>query len=283
VGFDGYNLREQSYGDVVEVVEKALGVTVDRSRVAYGTQGATVGFPTSRGTWVHLAWRVPDRAGPGWTGVELASAIAGVGKPRLFRSYRWLDEARQVVWRADETDRIESPAVDGTGVITSVPELPVGWWVHLGASLSSLSKHETSRVTMAQDHLTKRINQVFGDRGLDTTITDWTTVHGDLHWGNVTAPACFILDWESWGLGPRGYDAATLWGHSLLVPEVADRVRQQFVDDLGSRSGLLAQLLLVSNAIRLGRNKPTPGPLCEPATREAERLISALTSEPARL
>jgi hypothetical protein len=65
------------------------------------------------------------------------------------------------------------------------------------------------------------------------------------------------------------------------VPEVADRVQREFADDLGSRSGLLAQLLFCSNAIRLSRKKSTPGPLFEPATCEAERLISTLKAQTA--
>lgn len=276
VEFDGYNLRTQQYDDAIETVEKALDLSLDRAERAFGTQGATVGFPSGDGTWVHLTWRSLDDAHDSWTGPELASAIVGVRKPKLFRSHRWLDAARNVVWRADETELVKSAAVDGSGVIAVAPALDDRWWSDLTTSLVALSGHETSRVTMAQSHLTKRVDQVFGDRGVDTTITEWTTAHGDLHWGNITGPDCCILDWESWGTAPRGYDAATLWGHSLRVPEVADRVQREFADDLGSRSGLLAQLLFCSNVIRLSKNKPTPGPLVEPAIRESERLLSSL-------
>ncbi len=280
VSFDGYNLRSQEYDDVLVSVENAFGVSLDRAGRAFGTQGATVGFPSSRGTWVHLTWRSPTAASGSWIGPELASAITGVNKPVLFRSFRWTDESRQVVWRADETELVKSAAVDGSGVIALDPALGDQWWTDLGVSLAALAGHETNRVAMGQAHLTKRINEVFGDRGLDTTINEWTTAHGDLHWGNVTGPDCYILDWESWGAAPRGYDAATLWGHSLRVPGVADRVQQQFADDLGSRSGLLAQLLFCSNVIRLSKKRPTPGPLVEPAVRESERVLSLLAHAP---
>jgi translation elongation factor EF-Tu-like GTPase len=48
--FGGYNLRRQNYDDAMAAEEKALDLTVDRARVAYGTQGAAVGFLSSQGT-----------------------------------------------------------------------------------------------------------------------------------------------------------------------------------------------------------------------------------------
>lgn len=127
-----------------------------------------------------------------------------------------------------------------SGVLDADPGLPDAWWTDLAASLSALAGYRTERVGMRQDHLTRRIGQVFGDRDLDTTINEWSSAHADLHWGNVTAPEFALLDWEDWGAGPRGLDAATLWGHSLRVPAVADRVQCEHADDLGSRSGHLA-------------------------------------------
>lgn len=275
--FDGYKLREQTLDDVFAEVEKALGVRLEQSGLTYGTQGATVGFPTNAGTWVRVAWVPPEKVSiQAWTGGEIAAAIIGVKKPELYRSYRWADRDRSVVWRADEVELINSKAVHPTGIIDSQPDLPDGWWESLTSSLAALAEFQTRRVGMSQEHLTRRINQVFGEEGVDTEVHEWTTAHADLHWGNVTAPDCYLLDWEDWGLGPRGLDAATLWGTSLLVPAAADRVQEVFADDLNSRSGLLAQLLFCSNVIRINSPKPTPSPLLEPARREAERLLGAL-------
>lgn len=72
----------------------------------------------------------------------MASAIAGVHKPKLFRSHRWQDDGRCVVWRADETELVKSAAVNGSGVITSVPVLDERWWSDLSASLAALSAHD---------------------------------------------------------------------------------------------------------------------------------------------
>lgn len=275
--FDGYNLRTQNLGDVRAEVEKALDVKLDDASVAYGTQGATVGFATTAGTWVRIAWTNPHGIhGPSWTGMEIASAIVGVRKPELYRSYRWADRQRSVVWRADETERLSSRAVHSTGVIDTEPDLTAAWWSDFKASLGTLAAVDTERVAMTQKHLTRRIDQVFGDEKIDTEVDEWTTAHADLHFGNLTAPDCYLLDWDSWGRGPRGLDAATLWGHSLLVPSIAHRVQAEFVDDLSSRSGLLAQLLFCANVIRLNAGKSNPSPLLPVAESESARVIRAL-------
>lgn len=280
MNFDGYSLRTQSLDDVFAEVEKTLGVRLDESSAAYGAQEKTVGFRTSSDTWVRIAWRlVDDVHGESWTGEEIASAILGVRKPELLRSYRWTDRGRSVVWRADEAEYVSAKAIHHTGVIHSDPELPAQWWDGLKESLAALAVVETQRVSVAQGHLTRRVNQVFGDHGIDTEIEEWTTAHADLHFGNLTAPDLYVLDWESWGRAPRGLDAATLWGHCLTVTSVADRVQAEYADDLNSRSGLLAQLMFCANVMRLNTGKPSPSPLLEPAKREADRVVSALHSQ----
>jgi hypothetical protein len=276
VTFDGYNLRAQNLDDVRAEVEKALDVKLDETTAAYG-QGSTVGYATTAGTWVRLAWSNPHEIhGQSWTGIEIASAIRGVRKPELYRSYRWVDNERSVVWRADETELVLWRAIHSTGVIDTQPDLTKPWWSDLKASLGALATVSTERVAMPQHHLTRRIMQVFGDEGLDTEVDEWTTAHADLHFGNLTAPECYLLDWEGWGRGPRGLDAATLWGHSLLVPSVAHRVQVEFADDLNARSGLLAQLLFCANVIRLNRGKPKPSPLLPVAETQSARVIRAL-------
>lgn len=100
--------------------------------------------------------------------------------------------------------------------------------------------------------------------------------HADLAWVNLTAPECWLLDWEDWGLAPRGWDAATLWGNSLAVPALAERVQREYRADLDSKAGLLSQLFFCAEMIAAGADYA--GPLAEPARREAARLISSLQS-----
>ena len=264
---------------MLDQVEHVFSVSLASSTPVYGTQGSTVGYRSSAQTWVRLSWRPHDTSHEqAWTGCEAASTLQGVRKPELYRSYRWTDDGRSVVWRADESELIDSTAIGVGGLITSPPGLSDSWWDSLKGSLDALASHSTHRMGMEQAHLTKRINQVFGAHDLDTTVTEWRTAHADLHWNNVTAPTCYLLDWEDWGAGPRGLDAATLWGFSLRVPEVAQRIQAIFAGDLSSRSGLLAQLLFCSNVIRLSADKPTPGPLFDPAKREAARILEELAA-----
>jgi hypothetical protein len=129
---------------------------------------------------------------------------------------------------------------------------------------------------MSQEHLSRRIAEVYGS-GVGTTIEEWATAHADLHWGNLTSPDCWLLDWEDWGVGPRGLDAATLWGFSLGVPALSERVRQEFRDDLNSRSGRLAQLLFCANVERAWRRSGREMPFTAAAVEVGKRLVSELS------
>lgn len=82
-------------------------------------------------------------------------------------------------------------------------------------SLGALAAHSTIRVAtphtvpVCQQRVTATIERVFASR-VETTVTEWAVAHADLAWANVTAPECWLLDWEDWGMAPRGWDTATL-------------------------------------------------------------------------
>lgn len=271
-----FELREQLGEDVLHRVERSMGARLDRATLVYGTQGMTVGFRTDAETWVRVQWRRPWKIyGPAWAGPECASVLRGVAKPDWFQTASWRDDDREVVWRADEMELVSSPVINSTGVIATEPELPDSWWGTLKESLAALGEHQTERVGVRQDHLTLRINQVFPDE-VDTTVDEWVTAQADLHWGNLTAPDCSLLDWEDWGSAPRGYDAAVLWGFSLQVSTLADRIQHEFQTDLQTRSGKLAQLLFCSNVIRVNARRADPSPLVEHAKRTAHTLLAEL-------
>ncbi|MGH3820352.1 MAG: hypothetical protein ACRDRE_21910, partial [Pseudonocardiaceae bacterium] len=94
-----------------------------------------------------------------------------------------------------------------------------------------------------------------------------------LNWANLTAPRCWMLDWEDWGRAPRGLDAANLWACSLAVPGLAAQVRDLRRDDLESRAGQLISLYLLSGRM------DSSGPHQELARVEAERLLAGLLAE----
>ncbi|MFE7558525.1 aminoglycoside phosphotransferase [Kitasatospora sp. NPDC057500] len=272
------DLRQHPHDDVLDLVERTLELSLERSSGVYGNHGGTAGFRTDQGTWLRLQWRSADEIhGQSWTGTECASVLTSVAKPELMRAFRWQDRERGVVWRAEEMTLITAPIISASGSITDDPGLADAWWKDLASSLGALAGHRTERVCMSQDHLSRRIAEVFGET-VNTAIGEWTTAHGDLHWGNVTAPELCLLDWEDWGRGPRGLDAATLWGFSLGVPEVAGRVQREFAEDLQSRSGKVAQLLFCANVLRAHARSGKTMPFTEPAQEASGRLVAELSS-----
>jgi hypothetical protein len=190
-----FDLRTDPHEDVLDEVDLWLRVRLDRAGATYGRSGATVGAPTDRGTWARVQWRRPWKVGAAWTGLEHASALRGVSRPELIRSVRWRDAARDLVWRADELELVASPPVEAGGVVAVKPDLDEAWWSVLRSSLTALAAFETERVGMPQAHLSRRIGEVFGD-AVDTAVDEWATAHAELHWANLTAPECHLLDWE---------------------------------------------------------------------------------------
>ncbi|WTA38628.1 hypothetical protein OG936_27295 [Streptomyces sp. NBC_00846] len=83
-----------------------------------------------------------------------------------------------------------------------------------------------------------------------------------------------MIDWEDWGLAPRGLDAATLWGNSLAVPALADRVWSERRPDLTTKSGQLMALFFCAKVT--GPRAHPEDPRLEPARREAARLVAEL-------
>ena len=272
------DLRSATVEGVLDHVEIALGVSLDRGTATYGWQGKTAGFATTAAppTWARLAGRPVDEINERtWTGEECASVLAGVAKPALLRSLRWLDAERAMVWRVDELTYARSPLISATPEITSAPDLPDTWWTELKTSLAALAMHRTVRVGARQDLVNRRVAELAGP-DVDPTVDEWATAHADLHWANLTGPHCEILDWEGWGTGPRGLDAATLWGYSLLVPEVAERVQTEFAADLATRSGRLAQLFTCAELLRMIVNHGDHPELKEPLTLAASPLADQL-------
>jgi aminoglycoside phosphotransferase (APT) family kinase protein len=99
-------------------------------------------------------------------------------------------------------------------------------------------------------------------------------VHGDLHWSNLVHPRFGLLDWELWGRGPAGTDAATLYCHSLLVPATAKTIHSMFADALTSPTGRAAQLYIVARMLRRVDDGDYPD-LAEPLTRHARGLLAS--------
>ncbi|RMI38633.1 aminoglycoside phosphotransferase [Actinomadura harenae] len=265
------------HDDVLDITEARLGLTLDRAAGHYSALNGTAGFPTGAGTWVRLAWHRPAEVNAeALTGLEAALNLDQVPRPMWRSAATWHDHDREVVWRADEMTRVTDPAVSGTGSITTDPDLPDTWWTDLQAASKTLATYQTQRVCMTQEHLSRRIAEMYGNE-LDTTITDWATVHGDLGWANVCGPTLTLIDWESWGRGPAALDAATLWTASLQVPSLAAKVLEVFDELLSTRTGRLVRLMQCANVARAFNRTGRKGPLTDIMAAIASELLSELT------
>ncbi|MFF4429781.1 hypothetical protein ACFYZ4_11515 [Streptomyces sp. NPDC001513] len=272
------DLRRQPVEDVLERVEGALHVRLDR--YALVRKRRSLSGRTERDTWVRIERRGFERIGPqGWNGTEAAAVLQGVAMPEWYQGVAWREPGEPVMWRGDEMELLASPSVAKGALVLEDPALPDTWWAALNASLDALADQQTPRiatpdtVTVTQEQVTQALGEVF-PAVADTRIERWTSAHADLTWANVMGPEFSIIDWEDWGMAPRGLDAATLWGNALAVPTLADRVHQERRADLESRDGKLMSLFFLSKIV--GPQAYEEDPLLAPARKEAERLVAEL-------
>jgi len=195
-----------------------------------------------------------------WTGIAESNAVRGVPKPYVLASTDYTDEFNglQFCVRADAMTVIDGQPISSSRVLRHPVDLPDQWWRDLRSALDTLRATPTDRVKKnpAAD---ARIRKVLG---FDLVIPQQETVHGDLHWANLYQPLA-ILDWELWGRGPAGADAAKVYCLSLLMPEVAHKVYEVFEDQLASDTGRLTLLHVAAK-------------LLQPAKQEFPDLIDPL-------
>lgn len=270
------DLRKEPVEAVLNRVERMLRVRLDHETVV--CKRRSVGARTDRETWVRIERRGLDRIGvQGGDGIASAEALRGIAKPAWLSGVAWRDEEVPVMWRADETGLLPGAPV-GSAVVAEDPGLAEEWWASLNASLEALAAQHTNRIatpdteTLTQELVTGTIHTVFP--GVDTTVADWRPAHADLNWANVTAPVFCVFDWEDWGMAPCGLDAANLWGASLAVPALADRVRRERSNDLASRDGKLMTLFVAAKI--LGPHSDPEDPRLVPARMTAEQVVQEL-------
>lgn len=206
-------------------------------------------------------------SGDPWTGTVQANAITGIPKPRLLDVFEWDDGRRQ---RAELTTLMPGKPCATSDVLRSQPELSSVWWTELGRTLDVLARVDTDRVHCDQQQVTSRIQNRFGS-SINTNVGHWETVHGDLHWSNLMNPFA-VLDWELWGRGPAGTDAATLLCYSLLVPETVAAIREHFGDTLDTPTGRVAQLNVAARLLRRADDGDFPD-LAVPLTDHTNQLL----------
>jgi hypothetical protein len=209
--------------------------------------GAKATTSSGEAVWLRVGSELATWAyGESWDGNKDAAVIRGVRKPEVRQVFDWAQSDRW--FRAEVMTYVAERPVSATPELHEDPGLPGSWWTSLRSSLDALSGHATARLHLSQQDVTRRLRQYFADR-IDPVVDFWVTAHNDLHWNNLTRPGCYLLDWEGWGMAPAGYDAATLYCHSLLVPEVAARVYAEFAAELATPDGVRSQLLAVARML----------------------------------
>lgn len=207
-----------------------------------GRLDRSIGAPvqaTGRRLWLRVVSEDEQwTGGESWTGNLDANVFTRLSKPRVLDVYEWEEWRRQ---RAELMTLAPGSPCSPTETLRHAIDLPDQWWTELRTTIGVVAATPTDRINADQALVTGRIQQYFGN-SVNPVVRHWETVHGDLHWANLMAPDFGLLDWELWGRGPAGTDAATLLCHSLLQPDAAERVRDTFADVLNSDAGQLARL-----------------------------------------
>ncbi|MGW4821968.1 hypothetical protein ACWEP4_24020 [Streptomyces sp. NPDC004227] len=216
--------------------------TVDGDR-AEGWRGRTLGGKvTANGLarWLRVVAAPADKvSGKLWMGNESAQVIAGASRPELVEVRDWAEE--ELRFRAELSTFVEDAPVSMTPELQGPVQLPESWWKGLETSLEAMAATATDRVSVRQDLVNRRLEWISGGR-IDPEVAVWKASHGDLHWANLTAPTCVLLDWEGWGLAPAGWDVAALRAYSTCT-------RRSDADDDSCRANTTPIVLRLSSAV----------------------------------
>lgn len=222
-----------------------------------------------------------------WEGNVEANAIMGVPKPQVLRWVDWHDDSPYrgggCRLRGEVMTLIDATAVSDDGILREDPALSESWWHRLGAALAALAAHSAPvEDPVGTVDYTIRSTHYHFDVELDAAAVSsglmWATSHADLHWGNLTRPVLFILDWETWRLTPAGYDVATLYCNSLLHPPTAYRLRAQFEEVMTSPSGQFALLFAACRYLWLTEENSDFQALNQPLREVGRAAIERITS-----
>lgn len=268
---------QQGHGFLRRILEEGgdqLSAKVTGESVI-GWQGLTIGAEAVRAgerCWLRATGERREWAyGDAWSGLKDADSLpAGVPRPRLLGQVEW-DEDNIGILVQLMTLAPGRPCSD-TPELREEIDLPDSWWTDLRGALSALAGADAAkREALIWDEISGSLRIMFGD-WVDPVPMPLVAAHKDLHWANLTQPELCVLDWEMWGPAETGYDAATLYCHSLLAPATAAKVHEVFADELDSPAGRLAQLSVIRRML-LRANGGDYADLVLPLHRLADRLL----------
>ena len=254
---------------------RALGVTrKGEARVSYTRRaiGSSVADAAGRLTWLKVnAHLVAGNVNRMRAGEESPPRLDGLSSPKVLRFHDWVEQG--FAYRALETSLASSPAIESRPLAgVNAARVSDAWITQFKRTALRLRAVETQRFAVSQADIETAIRERFGPHA-PFRVSEWHVAHGDPNWGNVTGPELALLDWEFWGMAPRGFDLAYLTAFSCSEPELQRRLETAFADELETPSGrvaYLAALALVLNRVEAGWLAPD----CrEQAWKTAEAVI----------
>ncbi len=220
---------------IVKQTDRALETAItfiqarQASEISYGRNGRSAGcvvtHPTFQERWLKVKWwAAGEMIRLAWDGELLAIDLHGVSKPRIYGFFDW--EAIGICYRA--TMMSVAPAfVSKSRLLDHAPVLESQWWKQLENAITTIQAKQTDRTYIEYGRFARILKERFGLK-VKLPLTSWQTAHGDLHWANLTAPEFSILDWETWGGAPYGFDVAYLHVFSLTQPEILTKLKDVF-------------------------------------------------------
>jgi hypothetical protein len=152
-------------------------------------------------SWLKVACMSKEDA---WfqAGEMTAATIAGAPKPDILCDFEWTAGGRK--WHATQFSLAPSLAVLGQQSIGESPlSIDDQWLIELKQAIDAVNKTPLSGWHIHPGRVARVIGQRFGSKA-PYAVDEWQTAHGDLNWGNVTAPHLMLLDWEFWARPREG-------------------------------------------------------------------------------
>jgi hypothetical protein len=195
--------------------------------VSYGAKsaGCIVTHSSFKERWLRVKWGLTGQLSRFlWDGEVLSIGVEGVSKPRIFGHFDW--EAIGICYRAIMMS-VARGMISKQHHLDHAPVLEPLWWEKLADAIAKVQAKQTDRVYITYERMAQQLGARFGLK-LRPLFPHWQTAHGDLHWANLTAPEFSIIDWETWGQAPYGFDIAHLHAFSVTESAVVSRIKDVF-------------------------------------------------------
>ncbi len=202
-----------------------------------------------------------------------APTIDGIDRPRILRCHDWLADGLH--FRALQTSLTTSPPIELTPLAgVHAGEVSDRWIAAYKESVARLQATRTERYRAPPGAIAEHLNKWFGPC-VPWIADDYCASHGDPNWSNLTSPNLAFLDWEVWGLAPRGFDLAYLLAFSCANEKLAARLATAFADELATNSGKVSLLVALGEFLNLIREGFFPSSCESPARRMVSELLSS--------